>query len=715
MATLAMSGGGVVLAQPTTTATPPSSTTTPPAAAAATTTSAPATQPASQECVEGTPQQGITTTSPLTTSATATPPAPLVCSEGTHQQASATTSSPSAATTSTAAPRTSAAPPAAQEKSAAPATTPSAAEQARPGNGKKTPYTGEATENPNAKITPGQMRSDREEIPEGFTKADADKAETMEAALVQKQASPGVSLLVAPGCQVYWPAPYEVCGAIKDKYNSLGGPTSFLLLPTTNELTNPDGHGKRTQFQNGPIYWSAATGAHPVVNHFHQKWGEYGYEGGWLGYPKTDEVVLNGGRNQDFQGATIYWSPPTGAHPVGGAIRDKWAQTGWEGGFLGYPVSDEIWVGANGQGRMNRFQNGVIYWSSTTGAYPVTGAILEQWSRAGYEQSSYGYPTADQANPSGLSLEQQFQNGKIYVAAINIPIGSTGAMLSLGIPSVGPLQVSGIPNGIAVNGPGFETKFVRTYANAVNVDLVRTNAQGPTQFSILAGLPGGYSLQSSNGNLLVKNSAGQTVTGIGGPMGFNNSQQNVESTLTLVGNLLTFSQAPSSTFPVTSYFRAIGSPTGLADSKNTYDTEMSDAERAACRDMLYWNCFRMRNSYPQATSQSEDDFPGMVTLDTKLDAHRHCMWLAYMVESGSETPARNMAEAHEEGAENPVLAKAMDLYNNETGIAVGLRNEGDSGSIRGECLGYAQQARFVTTVGEIGVNVNENDLVYYRQ
>lgn len=94
------------------------------------------------------------------------------------------------------------------------------------------------TENPNATIVPGQMRSDREEIPDGFTKEDADRAETMEARSRMAR--------LTPGCQVYWPAPYEVCGAIKDKYNSLGGPNSFLLWPTTNELTNPDGYGKRS-------------------------------------------------------------------------------------------------------------------------------------------------------------------------------------------------------------------------------------------------------------------------------------------------------------------------------------------------------------------------------------------------------------------------------------------------------------------------------------
>ena len=145
-----------------------------------------------------------------------------------------------------------------------------------------------ATDDPNREVVPGEMRSDREEIPAGFTKADADKAETMEAALTGSDGA--MRALVAPGCQVYWPAPYEVCGAIRDKYNALGGPNSFLLFPKTNEITNPDGIGKRTEFQNGPIYWSPQGGAHPVVNHFLAAWARSGYENG-IGYPTTDEIV----------------------------------------------------------------------------------------------------------------------------------------------------------------------------------------------------------------------------------------------------------------------------------------------------------------------------------------------------------------------------------------------------------------------------------------
>ncbi|MGX1776639.1 NucA/NucB deoxyribonuclease domain-containing protein [Nocardia brasiliensis] len=252
------------------------------------------------------------------------------------------------------------------------------------------------------------MRSDCQQIPDGFTKEQADKAETMEAALAG--APQQRSARVAEGCQVYWPAPYEVCGAIRDKYNELGGPNSFLLFPTSNELSNPDGVGKRSTFQNGPIYWSPAGGAHPVVNHFFAAWQRNGWEGGVLGYPTSDEIVNpdNVGRRQYFQGGTIYWKLNE-AYYIAGAIRDKWGETGWEGGYLGYPTSDETGT-PDGAGRFNRFERGVIYWTPQFGPHPVSGGILNKWAFSGYEQGSWGYPTADQI-VNGSNSRQQFEYG----------------------------------------------------------------------------------------------------------------------------------------------------------------------------------------------------------------------------------------------------------------------------------------------------------------
>ncbi|WP_420752882.1 LGFP repeat-containing protein [Rhodococcus sp. O3] len=121
------------------------------------------------------------------------------------------------------------------------------------------------TENPNSTIVPGKMRSDRQELPEGFTKEDADKAEILEAKILaasrsrtaRSASATNVLAAAAPtDCITYFPAwQYQVCGEIRVKYDSLGNVNSFLLWPTSGNITNPDGVGQRVTFVNGPIYW----------------------------------------------------------------------------------------------------------------------------------------------------------------------------------------------------------------------------------------------------------------------------------------------------------------------------------------------------------------------------------------------------------------------------------------------------------------------------
>ncbi|MCV4803044.1 hypothetical protein OFC41_30945, partial [Escherichia coli] len=65
--------------------------------------------------------------------------------------------------------------------------------------------------------------------------------------------------------------------------------------------------------------------------------------GGFLGSVLTGETPTPDGigRFNVFEGGSIYWSPSTGAFEVHGAIRDKYAAVGWEAGILGYPLSNE--------------------------------------------------------------------------------------------------------------------------------------------------------------------------------------------------------------------------------------------------------------------------------------------------------------------------------------------------------------------------------------
>ncbi|WP_324195843.1 LGFP repeat-containing protein [Nocardia farcinica] len=65
----------------------------------------------------------------------------------------------------------------------------------------------------------------------------------------------------------------------------------------------------------------------------------------------------------------IYWHPNVSgghANQIGGAILDKWAETGYESGSLGYPTSREFGGGRNSRG--NHFQR--VRSTSVCATYP---------------------------------------------------------------------------------------------------------------------------------------------------------------------------------------------------------------------------------------------------------------------------------------------------------------------------------------------------------
>ena len=258
------------------------------------------------------------------------------------------------------------------------------------------------------------MRSDKEEIPADTSKADADQAEIKEAKLTNPDTP---TLNARPGCGVYWPAPFEVCGAIKNLYDSIGGPTSFLLLPKSNELTNPDGVGKRSEFINGFIYWHPRTGAHSVSVPVSRVWQRHGWERGFLGYPTTSDISLgNQWYVQHFEGGHVYKHNALLATQasIQGAIYDKWQSMGGHNSELGFPVSDELTT-PDGIGRYNVFEGGMIYWTPQHGAHAVQGATFSIWGKQGYERSKFGYPTSDEYLNKDSFIAQDFAGGILRV------------------------------------------------------------------------------------------------------------------------------------------------------------------------------------------------------------------------------------------------------------------------------------------------------------
>lgn len=580
------------------------------------------------------------------------------------------------------------------------------------------------TEDPNATVVPGEMRSDREEIPAPFTKEDADKAETMEARQRMSRA--------AAGCQTYWPSPYEVCGVIRDKYNSLGGPASFLSFPNSPEYTNPNNTGKRTQFLNGPIYWSAATGAHPVVNSFLNRWGLNGYEAGWLHYPTTDEIVLpDGGRRQEFQDGVIYvaFQNAVGSAIRNGPLRDKYNTVGGltpGSSFLGYPTQDQIITLPGTPGQMARFQFGVIYWHPTFGAFPISGDVLQQWAAAGYERSRFGYPTGDAQGLTDGTTRQTFQTDQIHTFGFRIATG-TSASITLGMSAATALQSGSIPNGVAFTGPGF-TASVTRIANDGSIELgfTRIDAQAPSTFRALIGLPAGYTLQANSTRVNILGPLGQTVAGVGLPMTVDQAGNLVATTTQVIGNELVVNLGNAIAYPLQSLTVAAGG--------DTLDQWWSTGvqQKQVCEANPY-DCIISRNARGPANNQSVDAFPdthfleavtdtnpkGAKREDNRVDAARHCIWNGLMTEQANRDFAQQMANAHEaDGRANPAWnaeGELMDEYNNETGQQLGLRNEDNSGAIISNCIQYARDARLVPDPSTIDLsNDSGNDLIALR-
>ncbi|OYO05857.1 polysaccharide deacetylase family protein [Enemella evansiae] len=204
-----------------------------------------------------------------------------------------------------------------------------------------------------------------------------------------------------------------VIGAIAQKWNQV---RSIVGEPLEPEFCGLREGGCAQRFQRGMIYWSPASGAAFVRGSIQQRWGTFGWETGFYGYPTTDEFcgLRDGGCGQHYQRGSIYWSPATGAYDVRGAIRDIWSFHGWEGGMSGYPTSGEF-CGLRDGGCGQRYQNGAIYYSPAAGTHRIFGAIWQGYSAIGWETSSLGYATEDEF--CGLrdgGCAQRFTGGSIY-------------------------------------------------------------------------------------------------------------------------------------------------------------------------------------------------------------------------------------------------------------------------------------------------------------
>ncbi|WP_289022985.1 hypothetical protein [Desulfobacter postgatei] len=207
---------------------------------------------------------------------------------------------------------------------------------------------------------------------------------------------------------------------ISKKYAEVKKTHTWIGEPTISESTCPDGNGRYQHYKGGAsIYWSPNTGAHLIYGLIRHKWALLGWEKSPHGYPTCDEsdAQSHKGRYNDFQNGTIIWKTGEAeAFSVYGDIYKKWGATKWDVGQLGFPVTDESGAPC-GIGRYNHFEGGSIYWTPETGAHVIKGAIRGAWASQGYERGRLQYPISDELvteGSSGKGRHQQFEGGEVY-------------------------------------------------------------------------------------------------------------------------------------------------------------------------------------------------------------------------------------------------------------------------------------------------------------
>ncbi|WP_210509010.1 LGFP repeat-containing protein [Naasia sp. SYSU D00057] len=194
-------------------------------------------------------------------------------------------------------------------------------------------------------------------------------------------------------------------------WNRNGG-ADAMGFPTGNLACHLRNGGCYQTFEYGHVLTSTAGGARAVFPFIRDEWARNGFENGRLGYPTTEYTcgLVDGGCWQGFEGGVII-DGPVGLWTVTNAMRGAWGSTGFENGWMGYPVSSTTCSLRNG-GCWQQFEGGYVLYSPATGARVLDIPTRDMWGLAGYENGYLGYPTTDKIGGlRGGGSWQGFQGG----------------------------------------------------------------------------------------------------------------------------------------------------------------------------------------------------------------------------------------------------------------------------------------------------------------
>ena len=211
------------------------------------------------------------------------------------------------------------------------------------------------------------------------------------------------------------PGGFRVSGAIGWLWGRLGGASGVMGVPASNEESTANG-GIYQLYTHGTAYWHPTTGAHFVEHSpIFSQYQTQGFERGSLGYPLDEEHKVPGGAAQTFQNGVIYWNTTTATTHViypNSGLGYLHTHLGAATGSMGIPASNEEST-ANG-GIYQLYTHGTAYWHPTTGAHFVEHSpIFSQYQNQSFERGPLGYPTSEAyPNPDG-TISQHFQGGTL--------------------------------------------------------------------------------------------------------------------------------------------------------------------------------------------------------------------------------------------------------------------------------------------------------------
>lgn len=190
----------------------------------------------------------------------------------------------------------------------------------------------------------------------------------------------------------------------RDGHGAWGGRVEQAVLDGTAGDVSVTGQDLRWLLGLRSEWFSIA--ATPIMD----RWRSLGGRRAKIGEPVSGEFAVARGAVQKFESGRIFWSKTTGARDLRGAILTTYQKLGGTDSRLGLPVKGMM--DAPDRGHKAAFQRGFIFSGRRTGAHVLYGRILERWTAAGTVRSAFGYPTTDVFAVDG-GLRVRFEGGVI--------------------------------------------------------------------------------------------------------------------------------------------------------------------------------------------------------------------------------------------------------------------------------------------------------------